>query len=564
MGKSMDRQLARLVELAEAGADDDVRRAMLAWSPSELVAAQWAARNGYHGISTIDGVGMGTAWLLGLSRDGRCREAAVVRMSADASPLTDRILALLLSDHVRQVRERAERVARSRLDRARASASLPVLIALRDRVLGAEALRRYCEAIGSELGVEPWTLAWLSDDGQTRRWAVRSWLDGRRPLGEVLQRLDTEPDPSVAAIYVGHIIWQAKAADAEPLVASANARVRAAGVWLTADPVGAGIDALLCDRSRLVRAAAQHRLTSAGMDVEAWYRGWWDSSQSPRALTGMVEVGAELDRDVLLGLISEREPGTSATAVRALESRRLDHDTFTQLAGLLRDPMLGPTAVATLRRSGGWSYDDLAPAWARADAATRGRLARALASRDGWDRVRAGLLAASDPDLGHLGVDLVGQAAVLLSPYVREPYPDDPERRADLERLLGEADLDLRLRRLVEERAGLELTPEPSRLDGWSSAHAALLLALAGTGRLLRPSLPLAAVRRSAAFAIGIQLGTDELDAAIRRLITAGLVVPPRGDDLALTSEGRSLVRGLHAHAPGAVEAALERLETRA
>ncbi|NHB85341.1 hypothetical protein G7085_13895 [Tessaracoccus sp. HDW20] len=52
------------------------------------------------------------------------------------------MLALLLCDHVEQVRRRAWRAAEHRLDPARAAHCLPVLVALR----GGSVARRHCAA----------------------------------------------------------------------------------------------------------------------------------------------------------------------------------------------------------------------------------------------------------------------------------------------------------------------------------------------------------------------------------------------------------------------------------
>lgn len=552
---SMGSQLQRLVGLAEAGRDDEVRRAMLGWNARELVAAQ-DARGLWPGITRVEGSGIGAAWLLGLSRDGRCREAAVVRMSADPSPLTDRILGLLLADHVGPIRDRAWHVASARFQPRCAATVLPVLVALKARRSGAAALERYCSLIEAELGVDAWQLAWLSDDVATRVWAVDRWLASDPPLAEILTRLHTEPEQRVASRYVRHLARTAHSADAEALLASTAPRVRVIGVWLAQDPTAAGVDALLADRSRAVRRAAQRRLSADGTDVADFYRRWWRSDRAPRALKGMAETGAQLDRAEVVELIRADAQETAASAVGLLGSGALQGDDVALLGELLSRPRLAAPASGVLRRSG-WDFDALAPLWADAGPSLRMRLTRVLGSRPGWDRVRAGLLATADPELRATGVDLLKSATALNSPHRREPTP---RQRADLESLLPAAELPLPLRQAIEERLGLPVSQAPAPSERWGEVHAALLLALAGTGRLLRPSLQLIAARRSTAFALGRQVGVDEVESAAWDLARVGLLVPPRVDDLALTAHGRAIVKGLRAHAPGAVDAALARL----
>jgi len=90
-----------------------------------------------------------------------------------------------------------------------------------------------------------------------------------------------------------------------------------------------------------------------------------------------------------------------------------------------------------------------------------------------------------------------------------------------------------------------------------------VLLALAGTGRLLRPSLAAPVVLRSVGFTLGERLPDDAFDDVVERLFHEGLVVPPGWNEYALTAEGRVLVRGLKAHMPGAMATLLARLADR-
>lgn len=308
MREDVGRQLPNLVELAEAGDDQAVRRALLGWSPAKLISAtgQGRRRYGATGVGRVDGCGMGVSWLLAISWDGRCREASVVRMTTDRSPLADRMLALLLSDHVEQVRRRAWRAVEQRLDRDRAAHTLPVLVALRSRQRGRQALDGYRDLVADRLAVEPWRLAWLSDDLPTRRWAAEEWLATRPTLTEVVERLETETEQYVASTFIRHVLQKAKAPDPGLLLSSRHGRLRADGAWLSTDP--SVLELLLGDRSALVRRAAQSRLAAQGFDVVGWNERNRSQSRTLRALRAAIEVGVEIPVDDLLDLAEGDDP----------------------------------------------------------------------------------------------------------------------------------------------------------------------------------------------------------------------------------------------------------------
>lgn len=557
MREDVGRQLPNLVELAEAGDDQAVRRALLGWSPAELVSAmdQGRRRYGATGVGRVDGCGMGVSWLLAISWDGRCREASVVRMTTDRSPLADRMLALMLSDHVEQVRRRAWRAVEQRLDPNRAAHTLPVLVALRSRQRGRQALDGYRDLVAERLAVEPWRLGWLSDDLPTRRWAAEEWLATGPTLTEVVERLETETEQYVASTFIRHVSQQANAADSSLLLASRHGRLRADGAWLSTDP--SVLEPLLGDRSALVRRAAQSRLAAQGFDVVGWNERNWSQSRTPRALRGAIEAGVEFPVDDLLDLAEGDDPAISAVAVAALGARRPQPAQVARIVSLLDRPRLAGPAAAALRQIPGWSFDELAPRWRDAGTADRRRLAPLLSSRGGWDRVRAALLAAADGDpwLRDFGLRNLGEALSLQ----RDPSPQQRDQLADL---LAASELAGDRVRTLQERLDLPVAPYRGSVDdGWNDADAAVLLALSRSGRMLRPSLGPVAVLRSAGFALGRRISRESLDAIVERLVGVGLVIPPRAEDYALTADGRALVKGLRPHAPGALEIARMRLD---
>lgn len=504
------RKLADLVELAEAGNDATVRRAMFAWSPGDLLRAARSARNkrpdGSAIIGQVDAAGPAGAWLMSLSRSGHCREAAAVRLAADESPLADRLLALLATDNVDAVRVRAWRAICERVSASQAASMLPILIALRRRRRGAVALQRYVAIVADELGAEPWRYAWLSDDRGARRWAISRWLAQAPDLGEVVERLETETDSFVAAPYVHYLRQESRVGDGELLLASTRAQVRAAGLWLIGSPPAELLEFLLLDRSPLVREAARTRADLQGIDLVAWHQERWESEATARTLRAAVEAQVPFSFEELADLVARREEGISNVAVGALA--QAGEQGRCQLVKLLADERFGTAASVALRKAPGWDYDAVAKCWERLAPPGRSRILGSLGRRHDRDRVRSELLGES-----------------LAVPAGEEPSGSAPGQ--------------------------------------WSVVDAAVLLSLADTGRLLRPSAGVFRVIRSVSFALGQPMDGDDLEPVLWRLSAAGLVVPPRGEDHALTASGRALVHGLRNHSPGALGEVLDRLSER-
>ncbi|NHB85342.1 hypothetical protein G7085_13900 [Tessaracoccus sp. HDW20] len=265
----------------------------------------------------------------------------------------------------------------------------------------------------------------------TRRWAADDWLASGPSLATVVERLATEPEPAVAGVLARHVASRAVVADSPLLLASPHARVRAAGAWLSRD--GEAMVPLLHDRSSLVRSAARFRLTESGFDVRGWCERAWEQDGTVRALKAAVEAGVPIAPARLLDLAESGGPA-GPTAIRALATPGLAPDEFARLVALLDRPTCAAAVAAVLSVRGGWRFDELAPRWA--DIPQRGLLAPLLASRGGWDRIRAALLAASDggPALMASARRWVAGIGTAASTTLVEP---DPAQRAHLCDLLA-------------------------------------------------------------------------------------------------------------------------------
>lgn len=106
--------------------------------------------------------------------------------------------------------------------------------------------------------------------------------------------------------------------------------------------------------------------------------------------------------------------------------------------------------------------------------AQKRRLWRLLHGRGGWDRVRADLLAASDPDPGISGSGKSDLGTWLQHAAVRMWRAPNNEQQDDLLQYLPTAGLTLELRQAIEFRANLPITQRPRR--AWDPPDAAILM----------------------------------------------------------------------------------------
>ncbi|MFT3878023.1 MAG: hypothetical protein QM708_16615 [Propioniciclava sp.] len=104
-------------------------------------------------------------------------------------------------------------------------------------------------------------------------------------------------------------------------------------------------------------------------------------------------------------------------------------------------------------------YQDAAALWASADAVKRCRLWRLLRNRGGWDRVRAGLLAAGDADAAVHGLGLADLHAWAESAAARMWRAPDAAALAGIRQALQTGAVGRELGEAIAFRAGLPATP---------------------------------------------------------------------------------------------------------
>lgn len=226
-----------------------------------------------------------------------------------------------------------------------------------------------------------------------------------------------------------------------------------------------------------------------------------------------------------------------------MSATRLETRDVQQLFEALDDPNPGPASRAVLvlvRAESMWSYQWAADLWDSADPVKRCRLWRLLSSRGGWDRVRADLLAASDPlpAVSGLGVaDLEAWSQRAAARMWRAPTDG---QLVNIRILLPTARIGHDLRNAIEFRAGLPITPRPRQT--WDHLDAVVLVALRGTGGLFRTRVGLLTLVRLIDRDIHQVLPHAALDRALGRLNAAALVAITPQNSFRLTVKGRQLV----------------------
>lgn len=236
---------AELASLAVRATGSRTERAavaphILAWSPADLLQANWMLRAFRYDAealvprSLICAARWGSqqaAWLVSMGRDGYRRQRCVKRMANDPSAVADRLLAVRTDDPVEQVRDAAWSVLARRCSPATAEGVAPILVAIQGRFRSGEALHRYAELYAGTVGQPLWQQLLTNADPPTRRWAVDRWLaHPTATAGLVATALGRETDQLVADALVRHL---ASSGDAEVLlemVGSGRASARAAAL----------------------------------------------------------------------------------------------------------------------------------------------------------------------------------------------------------------------------------------------------------------------------------------------------------------------------------------------
>lgn len=472
----MDDLLRRLYLLATArrpSGELTGLEAVRSWTVAELLLADERSRAGIWWWQSgevpdiaraMNRGGRLATWLTSLGRDGYTRERAVRGLASDPDLSADRLIAVRVSDPVEQVRDQAWSALQLRRNPEQAAVVVPVLVRLSARVRAASAMERYAGTFYDREAQPLWSVLLGHPDRETRRWAFGAAIGAGAIEPELaVDLLPGEADQWVVARLAAMI------AAGDPRVGArlldsrhAAARALVIGSLPDAQLGEASIEAGLFDRSAKVRAAARYRASTRGVPAETLYLRAWRERRDVRALIGAAECGVRFELADLREYLVDAEPRVRSVAAQSLAGQVLTGDDVRLLFALLDDPFPRPAkrATQTLAKAGHlWPYEQAAALWEAADPVKRGRLWRLLSGRGGWDRVRADLLAASDPDvhvqsLGRSDLDAWLQSAAMR--MWRSPSSTQIE---DIQRALPIAKIERATREAIEFRADLPVAP---------------------------------------------------------------------------------------------------------
>lgn len=413
-----DQFLETLAELRTSATAGDASlesaglQTIAAWSPRELVMADEQSRahgnsrDAYAPVCAVmdrSGSALATA-LASLGPDGYSRERAVARLAADPRCTAGRLIALRTGDAVEEIRDRAWRAMAWRTAVDQAVEVVPVLVRLSGRQRGADGLGRYA-AMFDQVNDRPlWNVLLDHSDRDTQRWAYSIALSGGHiDPQQAVQRLATVTDQWLVIRLVRIVCESQDVAAQQALLTSRRSIAHAMALMVVPDEVlpEATICEALVHRTARVREAASHRASLRGLDILAILRAAWEHDHNPKALRYSAEKGTTFALDDVRGWMRDPDPPVRAVAVGFLAYSSPEPSDIESLFALLDDAdpgLVNSAARALIAVDGMWPYQRAARLWTTADPAKRRVLWRLLRRRGGWDRVRAGLLAAADPD----------------------------------------------------------------------------------------------------------------------------------------------------------------------
>ncbi|MDO5093743.1 MAG: hypothetical protein Q4D79_10040 [Propionibacteriaceae bacterium] len=398
-----------------------------------------------------DEPGTATTVLAAMASSGYLREAATRRLADDPTPVATRALALRTTDHVASVRRVARAALAARAEYRTLWGAMPLLLRLSRRVNGNLDWFLAAEASGGR--TQPGRLLTSHPDRLTRRWGfAHSDLDAV----EALRLLHGERDQHVVATLVGIVVGTGKQTYIVRLLTARQSRAREAAILaLPAERFRAPeLRRMLLDKAARVRAAACVKLSQRGESAAEVYRELWHEGRAPRALAGLVSYGT-LPLDEVRPLLTDSDYRIRRAALRLLQQHSMgDGDVallwqrFDLASGPPEDKHIAWVLATVAHR---WDYEELLRRWPDASRQRRLMLWQLGTQRGGWDRVRASLLAATDPDL------LIRGAGInrLRTGWARLWQDPDKAQLADLHRLLPQANLPHELRHDLEWRIGL-------------------------------------------------------------------------------------------------------------
>lgn len=350
-----------------------------------------------------------------LFADGRTREQAVRILADSGSFAAMPVLALRAADWVPQVRETARAAITDRLnddaDGAALTAIAPMALHLarrsQGRWLAEHTTQRLVGPSRARLAGRLLTSPQLS----LRRAAYQALSDtAALGLERAVHGALHDRDIVIRSRCAEYAAQFAVGADSAPLIrhllASSTPLVRAVALGAL-NRLGERdtIEAMLADRSALVRGTARFYLKPHGIDFARIYRrllaGDLDAV-SPGAVAGLAEVGSAADTDVILPLLQHPRVRIRVEAIRALQAIAPAIDTDHMLALIEENQSPAVTRQATtaiLTRGTGVDPDRLLTLL-EPDRPVPVRLAarHLLASRDSAWRLAIDVKLLSDPE----------------------------------------------------------------------------------------------------------------------------------------------------------------------
>lgn len=411
----------------------------------ELLRIDYYARQVRH-----EGSALGTAqeWtscplpvvaaLASMHPDGYVRERAVRSLVDSDDAVSDRALAVRVTDHVGVIRDAAARELLRRRTLAHADHIVPLLHRIERRGRGADVLPLYLHALVTEHGeASVWGRLRSSADHDLRRAAFRYSFDYELlGLPDAIALFPVERDQVVRRQFT-RVIADSATPDVVSTVLlrgrSAESRVLGLVRLTAADLDAADVERLLVDPSVLVRLWSRRRWQEMGRDPAATCAALARSTATPtiraRAYTGLAETGTAIERGEILDLVHSsalplRKVGLtllrgSATADDVpLLFREVagDHSRVARLASdvLIHNPRL-------------WSLADLVPLKVADDPELRRRAWWIQRHLGGWEAVIADLELLNDADPRLIAL---GRQSVL--PMCGRPTDVQRQRIADL------------------------------------------------------------------------------------------------------------------------------------
>jgi hypothetical protein len=365
-------------------------------------ARRWTAR-------VLDSPFPVVAVLASMHHNGFVRERAVAVLARSRAPLSDRALAVRVTDHVGVVREAAAREVLRRATPEQAARIVPLLHRIEHRGRGSDVLSPYLHSLVAAHGeAEVWAGLRASPDRGTRRLAYRHSVEiGLVGLADAARLLPREDDPIIRRM-LAHVVADHGPPEviADVLLGSGSAEHRALGlVRLSADHLEpATVEPLLLDTSVLVRLWAQRRWRELGHDPAATYAAATRSAVKPtvraRAYLGLTETGAEPGRDEILDLVHSDHPALRKVGLRLLADQATADDVDELLTWVAGDSsvLARLAGLALVRAQHLWSVDDLARLKASPDPELRRRAWWLHRRRGGWETTIADLQILHDPD----------------------------------------------------------------------------------------------------------------------------------------------------------------------